>query len=306
VELQIESVTIDMYRYLGWFPNEEEILKKASIKAQNDLQAIKRHLQKLSFTGQLVDLKETSLAITDRLIQIYDGIESKKQEDIKESFAGLNNIYSQYSEKCGKIIKQNTPFEKLAEEFDSKREEAKLAQNQQDRQVYLNAVELIQNKNFVRAYNDLASLKKNCTDTIFESCINFRMSDCLLMAEPNGQGDSIFNPEKGIALLSDILDSRKYSLVLFDTFYKWRTQTQSFWHGMSNMSEIPNWRYNLKRWQAVQTIRQYLKTNPDDVWANAQVGLLLNLSNIGRGGSFGNDNLSYWGDIYLNNNSGGE
>ena len=64
------------------------------------------------------------------------------------------------------------------------------------------------------------------------------------------------------------------------------------------MSEINNWKYNLKRWQAIQTIRHYLKTNPDDAWAKTQINLLLALPNITRGGSFGNDNLSHWSHLY--------
>jgi len=188
----------------------------------------------------------------------------------------------------------------LPEGFDHGKEEIKFAQNQPDRQVYLKAVELIQSKNLVQAYEDLVGLKEKYKDTDFENCIKLRMSDCLLMIDTNGQNGSADDDEKGIGLLSNILDGQEYSPVLFDAFYKWRTQTQSFYYGMSNMSEIPNWQYNLKRWQAVQTIRQYLKNNPDDAWANAQVGLLLNLPNIGRGGPFGNDNLSHWGKLYTN------
>jgi len=187
----------------------------------------------------------------------------------------------------------------LPEGFDPKKEEIKFAQNQRDRQVYLNAVELIKERRFGQAYKDLASLKDKYKDTVFENCIKLKMSDCLLMSEPNNHGGSVFNPEEGMAFLSGILESREYSPVLFDAFYKWRTRTQSFGHGMSNMSDIPNWQYNLKRWQAIQTIRQYLKTNLDDAWANAQVGLLLSLPNIGRGGPFGNDNLSHWGKLYM-------
>lgn len=298
VELQIEAVTIDMHRYLGWFPEEKKKLKKASVKAIDDLELIKAYLRQLDFAGQLIELKKSNLAIIDMLIQIYDGIESKEQEDIKESFAGFNSLYSQYSEKLEEIIKKSEPIVKLPEDFDPSKEEIKFAQNQQDRQVYLNAVELIKEKRFVQAHKDLVSLKEKYRDTAFEHCIMLRMSDCLLMAEPNDQGDSIFNSEGGIALFSDILDGREYSPVLYDAFYKWRTQTQSFWYGISNMSEIPNLTYNLKRWQAVKTARQYLKTNPEDVWANAQVGLLLSLPNIGRGGPFGNDNLSHWGKLY--------
>jgi len=300
VELQIEAVTIDMHRYLGWLPEEKEMLKKASVRAINSLEVIRDYLQQFSFTERLKDLKDTSLAITDMLIQIYDGIELKEREDIKESFAEFNDVYSPYSAQFGKAVREDGPVKKLAENFDSKMEEGKFAQNQQDRQVYLNAAELIQEQRFGQAYKDLTSLKEKYTDTIFESCVELRISDCLLMAEPNNQSDSIFDPERGMALLSDILEAGEYSPVLFDAFYKWRTQTQSLSYGMSNLSEIPNWQYNLKRWQAVQTIRQYLKINPDDIWANTQVSLLLNLPNINRGGPFGNDNISYLRKLYTN------
>ena len=68
------------------------------------------------------------------------------------------------------------------------------------------------------------------------------------------------------------------------------------------MSEIPNWQYNLNRWYALQTIRLYLETNPDDAWANAQARFFLTFPNIGRGGSLGNDNLHHWGNLYTDVN----
>lgn len=293
VELQISAVTTDMYQYLGWFPDEKEMLKKASAKAIDNLGTIKAYLRQLHFTWPLSELKVTNLAIADRLIQIYDGIESKEQDDIKESFAGFNGLYSQYSQKLKEVIRQNKPVEKLPEGFDSKSEEIKWAQNQEDGKLYFNAVKLIEERKFFEAYNDLTDLRVKYKDTVFETCIMLRLSYCLYRAESRDIGDNIFDPDKVIELLLRIIDNRQYSPVLFKAFYKWRTHTQSLWHGISNMSEIPNWEYNLKRWQAIQTIRQYLKTNPDDVWAKSQVNLLLGLPNIGRGGPFGNDNLSH-------------
>ena len=64
------------------------------------------------------------------------------------------------------------------------------------------------------------------------------------------------------------------------------------------MSLIPNDEYNAKRWELVQIIKEYLKKNPNDVWAKAQVNLLLALPNIGRGGLMGNDNLFYYASLY--------
>mgnify|MGYP000132517937 CR=1 FL=1 len=300
VGLQTEAITIDIHRYLGWFPDEKERLKKASVKAVDDLRTIKNYLGRLYFDEKLIELKKFNLANIDKLIQIYDGIELKSTDEIKKSFAEFIDVYSQYSEELAKAIRRNEPVTKLPKGFDSGKEEIKFAHNPQDRQVYLKAVNLIKEQRFDQAYKYLASLKDKYKDTAFEGCIKLKMSDCLLMAEPNEQSESLFKPEKAIALLSDILDDEEYSPILFDVFYKWRTETQSLWHGMSNISEIPDWQYNLKRWQVIKTIKRYLKTHPDDAWANAQVGLLLSLPNIGRGGPFGNDNLSHWGKLYTN------
>jgi len=243
IELQIEAVTIDMYRYLGWFFDRKEMMRKASAKAIDDLRTIKDYLQQISFTADLIKLKNINLSIIEKLTKIYDGIDLKEEEDIEKSFAGINDLCSQYSKMLKEVAKKNRHDVKLSKDFNPNNEEIGFAQNQQNGQVYLSS-------------------------------------------------------EMGIVILSEILDSRIYSPVLFDTFCRWRTQTQLFWGGMSNMSDIPNWEYNLKRWQAIQTIRQYLKTNPDDIWAKAQVNLLMALPNISRGGSFGNDNLSHWGVLY--------
>ena len=67
-----------------------------------------------------------------------------------------------------------------------------------------------------------------------------------------------------------------------------------------NMPDIPNKKYNEKRWRTVQIIKQYLKSNPDDIWAKSQVDLLLNLPNIQRGGAFGNEGLMHQGIFHSN------
>jgi len=295
VELQFSAVITDMYMYLGWFPEEKEMLKKASVKAISDLKTIKDYLRQLNFTGDLIELKDMHLAIIDMLVQIYDGIELKSTDDIKRAFAEFNGLY--YSEKYEEALKQYKSLEKLPEDYDLK--EPECAYNQQDKETYLNAIEFVKEKRFDQAYKDLVRLREKYKDTAFEHCIMLKMSYCLIMAEPNERGDSEFNSEKkGIALLSDILDAGEYSPVLFDAFYKWRTMTQLFWHGMSNMSEIPNWEYNEKRWSVIQTVKQHIKDNPDDVWAKTQMNLLLSLPNIKRGGPFGNYNIDHWVMLY--------
>lgn len=298
VEWQLSAVTIDMYRYLGWFPNEKEMLKKASVKAISDLKTLKDYLRQLSFTGDLIELKDMHLALIDTLAKIYDGIELKSTDDIEKAFAEFNGLYSQYCPKLREAIKKYKPVVKLPEDFDLKEQEIKSVQNQKDRESYLNAVELIKERKFNQAYRDLVNLRGKYKDTIFESCILLKRSDCLYRADYD-EGRGIFAPGKSLELLSDILDAGEYSPVLYKAFYRWRTVMQVFWGGMSNTSKILNWEYNLKKWQAIQTVKQYLKAKPNDIWAKAQMNLLLSLPNIGRGGLMGNDNLNHWGMLYM-------
>jgi len=67
---------------------------------------------------------------------------------------------------------------------------------------------------------------------------------------------------------------------------------------MAQLAEIPNQIYNEKRWQVIQTIKKHLTKEPEDLWAKAQINLLLDLPNISRKGEHGNDNLIHWGILY--------
>ncbi len=184
VDLQILAVMIDMDRYLGWLFSEKGMVKKASIKAVNDLGTIKDYLQQIAFTDNLLELRDINLTIIDKLIHTYDNIDTKQEEEIRKDFDECSLIYCQYLKK----------FEEIKDKYE---------------------------------------------DSGFKHCIAIKMADCLILAEPNEE-DSILDFEKRITLLLSILDSKEYSPVLFQTFYKWRTQTQEFWHGMSNLSDIPN------------------------------------------------------------------
>ena len=92
VEMQISSVVIDMQRYLGWFPDDKNMMKKAAVKAIDDLINIKNYLNQLKFTNDLTDLKDISISALDSLVKIYDGIELKSLEDIGAEFASFNEM----------------------------------------------------------------------------------------------------------------------------------------------------------------------------------------------------------------------
>jgi len=293
-ELQISAITTDMRLYLGWFPEEKELMGKASQKALKDLDEVKRFLTSLDIPDELTAVKKKELKLIASLEAIYTGVEKKEMERIKQEFVLFREFYSQYLEEVKKFPNEYRFPEKLPNGFvDPLSKEFNLIENQEDKEVYLNAVKLMKSGTFSEAYSDFNYLKDKYESTFFADCVKLRICECLLAGDSSMQGKVEELSKKAFSILSDTLDSPAYSPVLYEAFYRWRTRTQTHWHGMSNMSNIPNKKYNKKRRQAIQTIKQYLKINPDDKWAKTQISLLLTLPNIGRGGAFGNDNLKY-------------
>jgi hypothetical protein len=82
-ELQMSAVIIDMHRYLGWFPDEKEAMRTASIKAVSDLLSIKTFLNDCRFKRPHRTVAEQTLTAIDKLILLYDGIEKKDDEMLK-------------------------------------------------------------------------------------------------------------------------------------------------------------------------------------------------------------------------------
>ncbi|MGD9014841.1 MAG: hypothetical protein PVI33_02305 [Candidatus Omnitrophota bacterium] len=299
LELQIGAVTTEMYMYLGWFPDNKEGIKQASGEAIVDLDEIRQQVAELKLPKQLSGLKEANLNVIDKLKEIYTGVENKESEEIKQGFVSLGGLHSQYSEKLKSALMQYRPMQELPEDFHPVDEEVKLTQNEEDRIGYLNLIDKIKKKKYRQAYQDLNSLAERYKDSAFQDCIMMRASDCLLMANRDLSEDKMGEYEEGIEILEKIMDKNSYSPVLYEVFYKWRTTNQYYNHGMSNMSQIPNKEYNERRWQIIQVIKQYLKANPEDLWAKEQVELLLSLPNITRGGLIGNSNFAHWGALYV-------
>jgi hypothetical protein len=240
-EVQMVAVTIDMDRYLGWFPDEKDIIEQASIKAVSDLKEVERYLNALQLTGDLAELRDTQLAILPAMTKYYDGVEARSDADCTAMMADIKALYAKYAERLAAMAKDTMP-------------------NAESLEAYMPAM-----------------WEPNAKD--------WDMSDAEM--------------EKEINAMEGVLDSGRYSPMLVKTFIDWRMRTQILFYGISNMSEIPNWKYNLKRWQVIRTIRKHLKANPSDSSAARQAGILLSLENIGRGGPFGNNVLNYLADTNL-------
>lgn len=299
-EIRIAAVTVDMYMYLGWMPEEKDLMRDNSKQAILDLDAIRTDLINLETPPEITKIKEMDLQIIDKLKAIYDGVEKKKPEEIKKEFLFFIDLYLKYQGELETSIDKYGPATKLPDDFNAVSEEFKLIKDRQDAKTYAAVMFFLEGKNYKSAYRELAKLQKIYKGTAFEHCIMLRMSDCLLIVDSNLKADkNKFNADqKGISFLSKIVNDDKYSPVLYEAFYRWRTSYQYFGHGMSNMSFIPNIKYNEKRWDIIQRIKKHLVSNPGDIWAKAQIDLLISMPNITRGGTMGNHNLEHWGELY--------
>lgn len=293
-ELKIGEVEIEMAYFLGWQPGEKQDMESAVREAVAKLDDIKKSLLELSLPEELDGARDYYVLIADGLKNIYSGIEEKTQELIDKEFEDLDkNASEKHAKVVSPVFDSYRQSEKLPESFDIMAEEARFANTEEDRNEYLSITKLIDSKKYKDAYDRLAKLRAQYKGTAFEQCILLRMSDCLIM------DDSDFgNVLEGEELLSEIVNSKQYHPVLFESFAKWRSVYQSNNHGMSNFSEIPNDEYNEKRWKIVQLVKEYAKQNPDDLWAKKQVIALLETLNIHRGGMFGNSNLISYAQFY--------
>lgn len=294
LEAQTSAVTIDMSRYIGWYPDEKEWMKEASLRAVKDLDEIERRLLDMNLKKDLALLRDKNVEIIETLKAIYLGIESKDEDALDAEFKLVEKLYAQFSEKFSDAFKRYRSMPELPKDYDPFQEELKLARSGQDKSEYLKATRATKEGNYQEAHEILVKLQNRQTETAFQDCIMLRMLDCLLpqtRVDTEGNVLMYLGWEETLSILTGLIDKGKYSPVLYEVFDRWRTKEQGVSHGMSNTSNIPNKEYNDKRWGVIKVIKGHLKEHQDDTWARAQIVSLLNMSNIGRGGAFGNDNL---------------
>jgi len=297
-ELRISAVATDMHLYLGWLRNEKGMMRGASQIALHDLDDIKQDLVKLRLPDDLINLKDTNLWVIDKLWEIYNVIEDKNTRDIEREFEELNNVRSQYSEELGKIL-ENRGIERAPRILNTVEEEIKSIRNRKDKADYYRAQRFIKDKRFSAAYAILNKLKDKYKNTPTEDCVMLKISDCLLMDNKNaGEEKRKEQLEEGLEILLRITEKNRYSPVLYEAFYKWRTITQMYYHGMSNTSAIPNKAYNQKRREIFRVLERHLQSNPKDEWTRNQIKFLVTLPNITRGGAIGNFNIDDIGFLY--------
>jgi hypothetical protein len=301
VEMQVDAVTEDMYGVLGWYSDDTERIRKVSQLNIEELKNIKEILKRIETSPNLDEMKNLESLVITKLISLYDGIERENINDLKPIFLEISNLRKEFSILLVKNLKEYSRINGFPEDLNIINEHVSLIDDKEAKEKYVNAVNLMDEGKFIEAYETFCDLEAKYKNTAFGDCVNLGISDCLLLSDSElTEHEGLPSGEAGLKILSNILNQRRYSPTLYEVFYKWRTVEQQLNHGMSNFSEIPNIEYNEKRWEVIQTIKDYLVNNPDDILAESQIDMLITLDNICRGGEFGNNNIMHWGYLYMN------
>jgi len=286
-ELKIGEVEVEMSYFLGWQPDDKKMMAIAAKEAVAKLDEIKKSINRLKLPKETKGVKDYYLSILYGLKLVYTSIESKTPVTIDKEFKEMRELSEHIYEKEARPI-FDIHLEKLPKDFISTTEEIKFAQTKEDKGIYIKAVKLMEAKDWKAAYDMFKGLLPKYKGSAFEKCIMLRITDCMRM-----EGSDVGAELDAEKMLSEIANSKEYNPVLGEGFAKWRSVYQEMNHGMSNFSVIPNDEYNEKRWELAKVIKAYIKDNPNDLWAKAQLRTLLSWPNIARGQVFGNDNL-YW------------
>lgn len=123
---------------------------------------------------------------------------------------------------------------------------------------------------------------------LMSACKDFD-SQCSLLLYWADHEDMMCSPVWLVAVGSRLLQSGKYSPLLYDVWVRWRALYQYCYCGNSTWSNIPNNYYNLIRLQCYESCLKHIASTPDDIMAMNCASLLAGRSNIQRfGWMFGN------------------
>ena len=301
VNLHLLAVDNDMYLYYGWMPDDKEAWRKAAESNISELDHIRDYLRSRDMPKEMEPLRQKLAGLITSLQKIYEGVEAKEDDTIKEEYARRNRTYEEYLKSVKGVADRHLRLNDLPDGFDLKDVEARELPDIQDRERYKQALTFLENDDHFDAYAILQDLRQKYAGTAAENIILIRMGDCFADHEPyfiEWMKDYVKDENDVIKLYGAVMETGLYSPVLAEAFAKWRAKAQVWNHGFSNWSEMPNKEYNEKRMELVRTIQKHLKENPGDVWAKRQILSILNLPNINRGGAFGNSNLYHHAALF--------
>lgn len=288
--LKLQVVEIENDGWMFWGELEKEKWPEAFKDSFKEYDSLKAEIQALNVSEGLRNTQKIMVEFIDKTKAIYGALHTLNDEQMKEKFKEHQENVLNLSNAMQDTFKKYYTLSD-ASELKIIDKELELISDKNDKNSFLNAVDLLGKRKCKQSKVILVDLLKKYKNTPFEASILIRIIDCQQIKDSDLEQD--IDSEKYQELALKLLERGEYSPVLFDLFGRWRTVDQMNNHGMSNMSEIPNDEYLKVQWKVAETIIGFIEKNPKDVWAKQQLPVLMTLGNIERGGEVGNLNMNY-------------
>ncbi len=292
-----DSTVVDVLKYLGWMKEDTEGLRETAKEGKEELAKLKKQVLALDVPERLKGLKKDFIELLDKLSRFYSVLEKEapKDKEVQQAYNEFVDSFDKYIKEIHDAFYIPPEEEEIRKNRDEylKREMEKFF-SQEDRKVLEEILTLINDIKFSEAYKKWKVLDGKYKEGCAKSILDFYKAEILWLAED----EKIGPVEDAINIWQSIIGRGEYLPFLSDVFLWWRTSYQAFYGGVSNYSNIYNRLYNQKRREVIKTIKAYLKRDPGDKWARYQLGEILFLPNVLRGGAFGNTTIGYMGVLY--------
>lgn len=254
------------------------------------LEGLNKELDALNLPQELEDLKQGLASVINKLIDNCTGILNKNAEKRDKEFDEFWKLVNTYNDQLEIKIGKYFSIPKIDENFDLVGENVKLLTDINDQNLFRKALSYMDKKQHKAAVDILNPLLKKYKNKPAEGSILVDIADCYIAKENPAYKDADKQDEL-LNLLTDYINRKQYSPSIQRIYLQWRTLEQSYNHGASNWSVIPNDEYNQTLWGLIETIESHIDRYPDDSWAKFQLLLLMNTPIIerwGRGYPYGN------------------
>lgn len=268
-----------------------------------DIKKLRAALKQLKIDSELSPLQIKLDGLMARLQDVYLNIHKKTDKQIGKELGSFWQEVDVYNKEFFAFVDSHFEMPKLPDDFSLLIKEAKLIKNEKDRMLFVKASKYVDIKKTFEAWKILEGLLSKYKGTEIEGMLLTRAVQSF-QVDKGPVLEHFRKWDRDLVRLKKFLDRQEYSTSLYDLYPQWQTLEQSYNHGMSNMSEIPNGFYIDTRLKLIETIRDHLAKNPDDNWARVQTFLIMNVPLIerdcGQLCQMGNSNLLGMARYYLN------
>lgn len=285
---QVQAIENDLrLYYMAKLEDRPDVEPTEDIK---QLKQLNQELGSLNLPQEIIDLKPELTSVINKLINNCTGILKKDENTRDKEFDEFWKLVNSYNEQLKLKIEKYLSIPKLDKNFNPITEDTKLFADTNDQAMFKKAMSYMDKKQHQDAVDILNPLLKKYKNKPAEGSILVNIVDCYIAKEnPADKGAS--KEEDSLNLLTDYVNRKQYSPHIQRIYLQWRTLEQSWNHGASNFSEMPNDQYNKVLWDLTEVVEKYIEQNPNDYWAKFQILLLMDTPIIerwGRGYQYGN------------------